>query len=201
LGLSAQGISLGARGEPGISHFAIIPTGLKPLGSARHAGPVAAFIRIRRLCRPSLSVDSRTNLLFYRLTNPLESAMAKLRHIAIQVPDLEKAAAFYEGVFGLKRLKKVEAPIGNAISLSDGVVNLTLLHFPAGTNGGKGGPDWAGLHHFGFIVDDENTTANEIKKHGGEFFMKLPQYPGVDAENKFKDPNGIVFDVTEHGWG
>ena len=47
--------------------------------------------------------------------------MAKLRHIAVQVPDLEKAAAFYEGVFGLKRLKKVEAPIGNAISLSDGV--------------------------------------------------------------------------------
>jgi catechol 2,3-dioxygenase-like lactoylglutathione lyase family enzyme len=42
--------------------------------------------------------------------------MGKLRHIAIQVPDLEKAAAFYEGVFGLKRLKKVDAPIGNAIS-------------------------------------------------------------------------------------
>jgi hypothetical protein len=98
-------------------------------------------------------------------------------------------------------LKKVEAPIGNAISLSDGIVNLTLLHFPEGTNGGKGGPDWAGLHHFGFIVDDENATATEIKKHGGEFFMKLPNYPGVDAENKFKDINGIVFDVTEHGWG
>ncbi len=63
--------------------------------------------------------------------------MAKLRHIAIQVPDLEKAAAFYESVFGLTRLKKVEAPIGNAISLSDGVVNLTLLQFPAGTQGGN----------------------------------------------------------------
>jgi catechol 2,3-dioxygenase-like lactoylglutathione lyase family enzyme len=130
-----------------------------------------------------------------------ECVMAKLRHIAIQVPDLEKAATFYEGVFGLKRLKKVEAPIGNAISLTDGVMNLTLLHFPAGTNGGKGGPDWAGLHHFGFIVDSEDATEAEIKKHGGEFFMKLPQYPGVDAEKKFKDPNGIVFDVTEHGWG
>lgn len=127
--------------------------------------------------------------------------MAKLRHIAIQVPDLEKAAAFYEGVFGLTRLKKVEAPIGNAISLTDGVMNLTLLHFPAGTNGGKGGPDWAGLHHFGFIVDSEDATEAEIKKRGGEFFMKLPQYPGVDAEKKFKDPNGIVFDVSEHGWG
>ena len=97
--------------------------------------------------------------------------MAKLRHIAIQVPDLEKAAAFYEGVFGLKRLKKVEAPIGDAISLTDGVMNLTLLHFPAGAQGSKGGPDWAGLHHFGFIVDSEDATGQEIKKHGGEFFM------------------------------
>lgn len=30
--------------------------------------------------------------------------------------------------------------------------------------------------------------------------MKLPRYPGVDAEKKFKDPNGLVFDVSEHGW-
>ena len=105
-------------------------------------------------------------------------------------------------MFGLKRLKKVEAPIGDAISLSDGIVNLTLLHFPPGRAAARvDSTDYAGLHHFGFIVDDENATAEDIKKHGGEFFMKLPQYPGVDAENKFKDVNGIVFDVTEHGWG
>ena len=126
--------------------------------------------------------------------------MAKLRHIAIQVPDLEKAAAFYEGVFDLKRVAKVEAPIGNAISLSDGIMNLTLLQFPEGTKGGKGGPDWAGLHHFGFIVEDGNSTEAKIEKNGGEFFMQLPKYPGVDAERKFKDINGIVFDVSEHDW-
>ena len=126
--------------------------------------------------------------------------MAKLRHIAIQVPDLEKAAAFYEGVFDLKRVAKVEAPIGNAISLSDGIMNLTLLQFPEGTKGGKGGPDWAGLHHFGFVVDDEGETEQKIKNHGGEVFMQLPKYPGVDAEKKFKDINGIVFDVSEHDW-
>ena len=33
--------------------------------------------------------------------------MAKLRHIAIQVPDLEKAAAFYEGAFGRRALPDV----------------------------------------------------------------------------------------------
>ena len=126
--------------------------------------------------------------------------MAKLRHIAIQVPDLEKAAAFYEGVFDLKRVAKVEAPIGNAISLSDGIMNLTLLQFPEGTKGSKGGPDWAGLHHFGFVVEDEKDTGQKIKNHGGEFFMQLPSYPGVDAEMKYKDINGIVFDVSEHDW-
>jgi len=128
------------------------------------------------------------------------SPMAKLRHIAIQVPDLQKAAKFYEDCFDLKRVAEVEAPIGNAISLSDGVVNLTLLHFPEGTKGGKGGPDWAGLHHFGFVVEDGKATEDKIAKNGGEFFMQLPKYPGVDAERKWKDINGIVFDVSEHDW-
>ena len=126
--------------------------------------------------------------------------MAKLRHLAIQVPDLEKSAAFYQEVFELDRVNKVDTPFGNAIVLSDGIMNLTLLQFPEGTKGGKGGPDFAGLHHFGFVVEDEKATADKIKQKGGEFFMKLPSYPGVDAENKYKDFNGIVFDVSEHDW-
>jgi len=130
----------------------------------------------------------------------MEVAMGKIRHIAIQVPELEKAAAFYEGVFGLTRVNQVDSPIGNAISLSDGIMNLTLLHFPEGTKGGKGGPDWAGLHHIGFVVEDEKATEEKIKSHGGQFFMQLPSYPGVDAEKKFKDINGVVFDVAEHDW-
>jgi catechol 2,3-dioxygenase-like lactoylglutathione lyase family enzyme len=126
--------------------------------------------------------------------------MGKLRHVAIQVPDLEKSAVFYERVFDLKRVGQVESPIGNAISLSDGVMNLTLLHFPEGTKGGKGGPDWAGLHHIGFMVENEQATAERIEKFGGQFFMELPSYPGVDAEKKFKDVNGVVFDISEHDW-
>jgi len=57
------------------------------------------------------------------------------------------------------------------------------------------------LHHFGFIVENESECEQKIKEHGGEFFMKLPNYPGVDAEMKFKDADGIVFDITERGWG
>ncbi len=127
--------------------------------------------------------------------------MAKLRHIAIQVPDLEKAAAFYENSLELTRVCKAETPIGDAIMLSDGVVNLTLLHFPEGASGQVNGPDWAGLHHFGFVVDNAAATAKKIEANGGRFFTKLPDnIPGVDAETKYKDPLGIVFDISEHDW-
>jgi catechol 2,3-dioxygenase-like lactoylglutathione lyase family enzyme len=98
--------------------------------------------------------------------------MAKLRHVAMQVPDLEKAAAFYEKCFELKRVVKAETEIGNAIMLSDGVMNLTLLHFPKGTTGGVNGPDWAGLHHIGFIVDDYNETKKMIEKRGRKVLSK-----------------------------
>lgn len=127
--------------------------------------------------------------------------MAKLRHIALQVPDLEKAARFYERAFDLDRVKEAESPIGDAIMLSDGTMNLTLLHFPDGKGGQKNGPDWAGIHHMGFVVDDLEETGKKIEAAGGEYFMTLPgHYPGVDAETKYKDNHGIVFDISEHDW-
>ena len=127
--------------------------------------------------------------------------MAKLRHIAMQVPDLEKAAEFYETVFDMERVAHGNTPFGNAVMLSDGVINMALLNFPDGTEGQINGPDWAGLHHFGFVVDDEDETAEAIKQNGGEFYTKLPEgIPGLQAEAKFKDPNGVVFDISAHGW-
>ena len=126
--------------------------------------------------------------------------MGKLRHIAMQVPDLEKAAKFYETVFEMNRVGEAESPVGNAISLSDGVMNLTLLSFPDGKGGMINDQGWAGLHHFGFVVDDKVATSEKIQQSGGQFFMELPEYPGVDAETKFKDVNGVVFDVSEHNW-
>ena len=126
--------------------------------------------------------------------------MGKLRHIAMQVPDLEKAAKFYETVFEMSRVGEAESPVGNAISLSDGVMNLTLLSFPDGTGGMINDQDWTGLHHFGFVVDDKAATGKKIKESGGKYFMELPEFPGVDAETKFKDVNGVVFDVSEHNW-
>lgn len=127
--------------------------------------------------------------------------MARLRHIAMQVPDVQAAAGFYERVFGLDRVRDVETAYGNAVMLSDGTVNLTLLEFPEGTEGGVNGPGWAGLHHFGFVVDDKDAAGRRVEEEGGSFFMQLPEgVPGIDAETKYKDPNGVVFDISDHDW-
>ena len=123
--------------------------------------------------------------------------MAKLRHIAISVPDLEKAARFHESAFELERLSENDI----AINLSDGVVNLTLLHFPTDEMAGdERGKDFFGIHHIGFMVEDAANIGKRVLEHGGIHMGKAPGPPGANAEEKYRDPDGVVFDLSEHGW-
>ena len=62
--------------------------------------------------------------------------MARLRHFAVCVKDLDKAAEFYANVFDLKRIGREDLEIGSAIYMSDGVINLALLNF-TGAAGSK----------------------------------------------------------------
>ena len=126
--------------------------------------------------------------------------MAKLRHIAISVPDLEKSARFYEETFGLKRVNLAITPYGDGLSLSDGVINLTLLHFHTDDAAGdERGKDFVGIHHMGFIVDDLEAMSKKIEDNGGRFHREL-KGGGVDFERKFRDPDGVVFDISHQGW-
>ena len=123
--------------------------------------------------------------------------MAKLRHVAVSVPDLEKAAQFYEEVFELKRMSENDI----AINLSDGGVNLTLLHFPTDEMAGDArGKDYVGVHHVGFIVDDAKGMRRRIEEKGGRYKHEAPSPRAQNAEDKFCDPDGIVFDISEGGW-
>lgn len=125
--------------------------------------------------------------------------MARLRHFAICVSDLEASAAFYEEVFGLKRVGEETLELGSGVYLSDGVVNLALLKFREGAvSAGKAG--FVGSHHFGFIVDDTDAMRQRIEDHGGSFFFTLGDPEKSNFELKFKDPDGIVFDISRKGW-
>lgn len=127
--------------------------------------------------------------------------MARLRHIAVCVKDLNKAAEFYEKVFEMKRVGEETLEIGSAIYMSDGVINMALLNF-SGKKGNdlKDPKNAVGANHFGFQVDDLTDTQQRIEQAGGTFFFDLGDERHGNFERKFKDPDGVVFDISVHGW-
>lgn len=127
-------------------------------------------------------------------------ATAKLRHIALTVPDLKREAEFYEKVFGFT--KRSES--ANSISLSDGVMNVTLLKYSPDRYAGKEqGTAVIGIDHIGFVIDDPKEYAamdERIKANGGVFHAKATA--GQALETKYSDPHGVIFDISEpaHTW-
>ncbi len=128
--------------------------------------------------------------------------MARLRHIAIVVRDLEQAARFYEQAFELKRVGRDDLEIGSGIYLSDGTINLALLQYKSTAAAGvERLDDLVGPHHFGFTVDNLEETQLQIEAAGGAFFFDLGKTrDDINFERKFKDPEGIIFDISEKGW-
>jgi catechol 2,3-dioxygenase-like lactoylglutathione lyase family enzyme len=128
--------------------------------------------------------------------------MARLRHFAVAVRDLDRSAKFYKEVFGLEQVGREDLDIGSAIYLSDGVINLALLKYQSSTGSGlENAKEFVGPHHFGFQVDDFEGVQRKIEEAGGTFFFDL----GTDKdkknfERKFKDPDGIIFDISRKGW-
>jgi predicted enzyme related to lactoylglutathione lyase len=128
--------------------------------------------------------------------------MAKLRHFAIVVNDIDKATEFYEKVFDLKRVGRDDLEWASGVYLSDGVVNLALLKYYGEKGSGlKNASTFVGAHHFGFVVDDLAEMQEKIEAAGGTFFFDLGKSKeDVNFERKFKDPDGIIFDISEKGW-
>jgi predicted enzyme related to lactoylglutathione lyase len=131
-------------------------------------------------------------------------SMARLRHFAVCVSDLDKAAKFYETVFELKRIAREDLDIGSAVYMSDGVINLALLNFSTGAGSKasdlKDPKAFVGAHHFGFQVDDLVETQKRIEENGGKFFFDLGDERHGNFERKFKDPDGVIFDISAGGW-
>src|SRR5262249_2270715 len=120
--------------------------------------------------------------------------MAKLRHIALIVPDPEKAAKFFEDAFDMKVAGR--APRGLYVSAGTG--NVALLK--------QEGDEKVGIYHFGMWVDDLDEAEKKVVGAGGKYLAGRPEpaAPGASAhsyyEAKYKDPLGIVFDLTHTGW-
>ena len=129
--------------------------------------------------------------------------MGKLRHIALSVPDPWKAAEFYQSAFGMTKVGETDSSLAQGVYLTDGVMNLALLHYKNDKAAGEErGRDYVGIHHFGFWVDDVSAARESIEAAGGEYYMgEVPVKGNTFYEVKFRDPHGVIIDITELGWG
>ena len=77
--------------------------------------------------------------------------MAKIKHIALATQNVEKTANFYKEVFDLEEVGNVNNENAEGRYLSDGNINLAILHFKNEVIAGQEfGTGYSGIHHIGF---------------------------------------------------
>ena len=134
--------------------------------------------------------------------------MPKIKHIALSTQDPNATAKFYIDVFGMKEIGKIDSQGARGYYLSDGDINLAILHFKndqaAGVERGKG---YTGIHHIGFEVEDMAAIADKLAAAGSTRRVDVEQALGVtdgerkhNVEVKYTGPDGIMLDVSETGW-
>lgn len=118
--------------------------------------------------------------------------MSRVVHLAIKVNDLEKAANFWQSVFGFKRSEITRKRGHTSCHLTDGTFDLALIQYDSEDTVEA---DWAGpgpcLHHVGIAVDDPEAIRVQLEKNGCEILSQ----PGV-LPIKFRDPSGVVAEVA-----
>jgi methylmalonyl-CoA/ethylmalonyl-CoA epimerase len=132
--------------------------------------------------------------------------VAKLRHLAISTQDPDRTAQFYVDAFEFREVRAVEGPWGRGRILSDGTINLAILHFITDEAAGvERGRDYVGLHHIGFEIDDVETAARRVSELGARSRGDIDDALGlrhdgpVKGEFKYEGPDGVVFDLSQPG--
>src|ERR1051325_11748473 len=106
--------------------------------------------------------------------------MAKIKHIALSTQDVDRTAAFYVNVFGMKEIARIDSPNARGFYLSDGDLNLAILNFKnddvAGVERGKA---WSGIHHIGFQGERLEEAAERLAAAGSSPRDDVNQALGV----------------------
>jgi lactoylglutathione lyase len=117
--------------------------------------------------------------------------MSRIVHLAIKVDDLERAAAFWENVFGFRRSEVQRKRGHTSCHLTDGRFDLALIQYDGEdtAEAGLAGPG-PRIHHYGIAVGDVERAVGELRLRGCEILSQ----PGV-MPVKFRAPHGIIGEV------
>jgi len=81
--------------------------------------------------------------------------MSRIVHLALKVEDLERTTEFYQKVFGFKEMNTEKVRDHTSRHLSDGVLDVALIKYDAGTASAESKAAGEGpcIHHFAVEVD------------------------------------------------
>ena len=96
----------------------------------------------------------------------------RIRHVALSVEDPWETAEFYKQAVGLQEVTELDGPLAEGVFLTDGVVNLAVLHFKSDEASQGTGVDYVGIHHIGFWVDDVVDAGR--RRHGRRLVTRSP---------------------------
>jgi catechol 2,3-dioxygenase-like lactoylglutathione lyase family enzyme len=154
--------------------------GANPQISAGVAGPDAARPAEVRFIDPwgnNVDLSSRGYL------GREEKKLPAVRLLAVQVPDLDEACAFYKGQF---ELEVVGRESDGSLRLSDGTVTLLLTTTQTRPKNG--------VQFFGIQVKDLAALQNQLQEDG----VAVSESAG--GQIHFNDPEGNRVVVSESGW-
>jgi len=124
--------------------------------------------------------------------------MAKLRHIALSVSDVDVACKFFEEAFDMKFVSRR----GNqVVYVTDGTMNVALINREGRPLGWDKDELFYGIDHFGMWVDDVAAARRKVEAAGAKYVMGAEDSaPNAFYEIKYRDPLGNLFDITANGW-
>ncbi len=125
--------------------------------------------------------------------------MARIKHVAYIVEDLEKTGAFFEDLVGFRRaghIRRAGNYPGSALDLTDGEINLTLLCPDADVERRPWAYGTFGPNHIGIETDRAAEIHTKLEQAGVELYADGARERGFF---KFKDPNGVEIDISPPG--
>jgi lactoylglutathione lyase len=122
--------------------------------------------------------------------------MSRIVHLALKVEDLERTTEFYQKVFGFKEMNTEKVRDHTSRHLSDGVIDVALIRYDAGTESAESQAAGEGpcIHHFAVEVDNVDAATKQIRSFGCEIISD----PGV-IPVKFRAPGGTVCELVPKG--